>query len=129
MLHSWLPLLLTSCIVNVCMQLPGLPAQPACLQLSPPALRSAATEAFALWQGNEASAEGARSLLHLCGSIDVAPVRGSSAASDELGAMQDASRVRSNAGHPCGWRGGGASTLFKLSLPQLQVARWAAHPS
>ncbi|PRW57777.1 N-methyltryptophan oxidase [Chlorella sorokiniana] len=54
---------------------------------------SAATEAFALWRGIEASAEGARGLLHLCGSIDIAPVRGSSAASDALGAMQDASRA------------------------------------
>lgn len=49
---------------------------------------------LALWRGIEAAAD-ARGLLHLCGSIDIAPARGSSAASDALGALQDACKVRS----------------------------------
>lgn len=57
-----------------------------------PHLRSSATEAMALWRGVEA-ASGARHLLSLCGSIDIAPTRGSSAASEALGRMEDASVV------------------------------------
>ena len=45
-----------------------------------------------LWRGVEA-ASGARPLLQLCGSVDMTPTRGSSAASEALGAMQDASKV------------------------------------
>ena len=76
-------------------------------------LCSAASEAFALWRGVEASAEGARGLLHLCGSIDIAPVRGSSAASDVLGAMQDASRVCAGVGASAG---GAAVSVQAMSM-------------
>jgi hypothetical protein len=54
--------------------------------------RSEATEALALWRGVEA-ASGARDLLQLCGSLDVAAGGGGPGA-DALQAMQEASQVR-----------------------------------
>ena len=80
---------------------------------SPPCLpNSEATESLALWRGVEAAAD-ARGLLQLCGSVDIAPVRGSSAASEALGALQDASQVLGCWTQPeraegcCGGGGGG----------------------
>ena len=78
----------------------------------PPRPCSEATEAFALWRGVEA-ASGARSLLHLCGSIDIAPA-GSGAAAAALGAMQEAGRVSCRAF---------SSACLPACLPAC-LARW-----
>ncbi|KAI3434829.1 hypothetical protein D9Q98_002884 [Chlorella vulgaris] len=50
-----------------------------------------ATEALALWRGIEAAC-GARDLLQMCGTLDIAPP-GSGPAAAALGAMQEASRA------------------------------------
>lgn len=82
---------------------------PAPATARPLTARSEATESLALWRGVEA-ASGARDLLHLCGSIDMDPTRGSSAGSEALGRMQDASKVGGMAAAcllACGWLAGG----------------------